>query len=205
MAAVIWLLGAIAYLLCEAIAAARLPGYSYVHDYISDLGATAVMNVGFMVHGALFLVGAVLISRSVSIGRSFVIAAAANAIGNVLVGAFRSGVTAHTIGAGLAIVGGNAAAIIAGLAKVGAPRGYRVASVALGVIGLTCLLTLIIDGANGSRLFPVGIVERGSVYSITIWEIMTAVAILYGCAARKNSFVKPADSASTSNGRSSKA
>jgi hypothetical protein len=51
-------------------------------------------------------------------------------------------------------------------------------SVAIGVVGLACLVALIIDGTNGSRLLPVGLVERGAVYSIIAWEIITGAAIL---------------------------
>ena len=128
-AAVVWLAGATVYLVCEAIAAAQAPGYSYVDDFISDLGVSAVMNYGaFMVHGSLLLIGAVVVARSIPTlgwaGWGFVIAAAANAIGNVAVGAFRSGSHWHVVGAGLAIVGGNVAAIIAGLGsrRLGASR-----------------------------------------------------------------------------------
>ena len=213
-------MGAIVYLVCEAVAAASVPGYSYVADYISDLGVSAVMNIGaFMLHGSLFFVGAIVLSRRCPTlgwgGWGFMLAAAANATGNVLVGTFRSGtplaagdVNWHAVGAGMAIVGGNIAVIIAGLAsrRIGAPRPYRLASVAVGVIGLVCLLTLIIDGANGSRLLPVGLVERGSVYSIVVWEIMTGVSILgQGWAARKVSFDNPSESSAMSNGRSSRA
>ena len=57
----IWLVGAAVYLVCEAVAAASVPGYSYSADYISDLGVSAVMNVGaFMLHGSLLLLGAVI-------------------------------------------------------------------------------------------------------------------------------------------------
>ncbi len=140
-AGVIWLVGAAVYLVCEAVAAASVPGYSYVADYISDLGVSAVMNVGaFMVHGSLLLLGAVVFVRACPTpgwaGWIFVLAAAVNAIGNVLVGTFRSGAVEmtgtshwHVIGAGMAIVGGNVAVIIAGLGsrRLGAPRTYRVA------------------------------------------------------------------------------
>jgi hypothetical membrane protein len=182
---VVWLVGAAVYLVSEAIAAALVPGYSYIADYVSDLGVSAVMNYGaFMLHGSLFFVGAVIIARSYPhlgwAGSGFMLAAAANAAGNVLVGIFRSGVPTHVIGAGMAIVGGNIAAVIAGLGsrRIGASMSYRVASVAVGVLGIACLLVLVIDGANGSRLLPAGLVERGSVYSIIGWEIMTGLAIL---------------------------
>ena len=78
-------------------------------------------------------------------------------------------------GAGMAIIGGNIAVIIAGIGsrRIGAPRSYRRVSVVIGAVGIACLLTLIIDGANGSRALPVGVVERGAVYTIVAWEIMT--------------------------------
>jgi hypothetical membrane protein len=191
-AAVLWLVGAAVYLICEALAAARLPGYSYTADYISDLGVSAVMNVGaFATHGVLLLAGAVVLTRTCSTGgwagRAFLFAAAANAVGNIVVATFRSGAVDssghahwHVVGAGLAIVGGNVAAIIAGLSsrRLGASRRYRLVSVAIGVVGLACLVALIIDGANGYRLLPVGLVERGAVYSIIAWEIITGAAIL---------------------------
>lgn len=184
-AAWIWLIGATVYLACEAIAAASFPGYSYRDDYISDLGVSAVMNYGaFMLHGSLLLIGAIVIARSVPAmgwgGWSFVGAAAVNAVGNILVGGFRSGSHWHVVGAGLAIVGGNVAVIIAGLVsrRLGATRTYSVSSLAIGVVGIACLAALVLDGADGTRLLPVGMVERGSVYSIIAWEIMTGVALL---------------------------
>jgi hypothetical membrane protein len=189
-----WLLSAAVYLTCEAVAAASAPGYSYVEDYISDLGVSAVMNVGaFMLHGSLFLLGAVAVAFAYSVGgwtgRNFVLAALANAIGNVLVGTFPSGASAaadvnwHMIGAALAIVGGNVAVIIAGFGsrRIGAAPSFRNASVAIGMIGLACLLALVIDDpSSGSRALPVGLLERGSVYSTVAWELLAGVTILRG-------------------------
>jgi hypothetical membrane protein len=140
---VIWLAGAAVYLVSEAIASASLPGYSYVADYISDLGAVAVINVGFMVHDSLFLLGAVVISRGCPtlgwVGWGFVLAAAANAIGNVLVGIFRSGAAVghvhwHAVGAGMAIMAGTLRRSSPGSALAASAHGAigaRVASSAL--------------------------------------------------------------------------
>jgi hypothetical membrane protein len=199
-AAVMWLGGATVYLLSEAIAAASLPGYSYLADYISDLGVVSIMNVGFALHGALFFAGAIVISRCCpglgGLGRAFVIAAAANAMGNVLVGTFTSGSPDHrqwhVIGAGLAIVGGNIAVIVAGFAggRFGA-HSYGLASVVIGVIGIACLLALVIDGATGSRLLPVGVVERGAVYSIVGWEIVAGIVILRHSSHKKRGMCCP--------------
>lgn len=145
------------------------------------------MNVGgFIVHGLLFLLGAVIVTRScptpVPLARSFMLAAAANALGNILVGTFHSGtpqpaVHWHVIGAGLAILGGNAAVVIAGFGSLrgGAAGAYCRVSIALGVVGIASLAALVLDG---SHTVPVGILERGSVYPIIAWELMTGIAIL---------------------------
>jgi hypothetical membrane protein len=186
-AAVIWSLGATVYLVCEAIAAAGSAGYSYTADYISDLGNHAVMNVGaFAAHGILFLAGALLVTRGSPkagwLGYGFVLAAAANGIGNVLVATVPSGsdhAQWHVVGAATAILSGNAAVIIAGVGGgvLGAARSYRWISIGLGVAGIVCLSALILDGANGSRALPAGLVERGAVYPIIAWELMTGAAI----------------------------
>ena len=180
-AASIWLVGASAYVVCEAVAAAGKPGYRYVTDYISDLGTSAVMNVGaFAAHGLLFAAGAIVAVRAFPgagrIAPAFLVAAAANAVGNVLIAVFPSDphgpVPLHIVGAGLAILGGNLAALLAGVGarRIGLPRNYSRASIALGGFGIGCLLVL--------PLFPVGFVERGAVYPIIAWELMTGVAIL---------------------------
>lgn len=190
MAGWVWLIGAVAYLTSEALSATRVAGYSYTEDYISDLGVVAVMNYGFMVHGLLFLFGALVVTRATSglgwAGRGFVLSATANAVGNVLVGAFHSGERWHVVGAGLAIVGGNAALIVAGLGsrRLGATGVYRAGSVVVGVVGLACLAVLVIDGVNGPRVLPVGVVERGSVYSIIAWELVTALVLTRGRCSR---------------------
>jgi hypothetical membrane protein len=178
---VIWLLGAGVYVVCEAVAAAGKPGYRYATNYISDLGTSAVMNVGaFALHGLLFALGAVVAVRAHpgtgGVGRGFLLAAAANAVGNVMVGSFPSGspgsVALHVVGAALAIVGGNIAVLLVGVGgrRIGLPQNYSRASVALGVFGICCLAAL--------TMFPVGFVERGAVYPIIVWQAMTGVAIL---------------------------
>ena len=51
-AAVAWIVGPLAYLILEAVAAEAFPHYSYAQDFISDLGVPAspreaVMNAAF--------------------------------------------------------------------------------------------------------------------------------------------------------------
>lgn len=74
--AVVWIIGPLWYLVCEAITATGFRGYSYASNYISDLGVPErgmldgrildsplhnVMNAGFIGEGILFLWGLVLL------------------------------------------------------------------------------------------------------------------------------------------------
>ena len=187
----LWLFAALAFLVCEAVAAAAVPapGYNYATDFISELGVpgrsplSAVMNVGFCLQGLLFLAGAVLVTRVTETGRRrlFLVLVSLHALGAVLVATFHGdslaagdyeGGALHWFGALFTMVGGNAA-IIAGSSVVGGlvtVRWYRAASIALGVAGL---LSLFIIGNPTAQLTP-GIWERGAVYTILFWQIVTA-------------------------------
>jgi hypothetical membrane protein len=195
--AALWVGAAVGYLILEAVAAAGFePSYSYARDYISDLGITTglvrgrmihsprayLMHTAFFVQGILFFAGGSLIvgvpdSRR---ARTFLGLLAANAVGNIVVGTVHSG-QVHVIGAALAIVGGNAA-ILAGSAVVGtlgAQRWYRGISKLVAGLGLLCLGMLMVNSATReSNLLPGGAWERGSVYSITVWQLLTATCLL---------------------------
>lgn len=182
--AALWVLGAIGYLVLEALAAAGYPRYSYADNYISDLGVagsrTHVMHAAFCSYGVLFLLGAVLIvgipaSRR---ARTFLAMAAANAAGNIVVGTVHSG-KVHVAGAALAIVGGNVA-ILAGSKMVGIDRRwYRRSSELIAALGLSSLAMLVVDSAiTDLWILPDGVWERGSVYSITLWQVLTAGCLL---------------------------
>jgi hypothetical membrane protein len=196
--AALWVVAAIGYLVLEAVTAAGFePGYSYTHNYISDLGLPSgplargqvfesprayLMHAAFYLQGILFFVGAVLMAGIPDNRRSrlFVGTAAANAVGNIVVGTVHSG-TVHVAGAVLAIAAGNAA-IVLGSATIGMAAGrrwYRGASKVLAALGLTCLLMLAISVVAGkTALLPDGVWERGSVYSITAWQLVTAACLL---------------------------
>ncbi|BBY15228.1 DUF998 domain-containing protein [Mycolicibacterium litorale] len=176
-AATAWILGAAVYLTAEALAAAAYrPSYSYASDYISDLGVpgqplAAPMNVAFAVQGGLFLLGAVL---AAGLRRPLLLAfAAANAVGNVLVATVHAGDGAlHLVGAALAIVGGNAAAV----AGASLHRGvrYRRISRLLGGAGLVSLTVLVAQAWAGVEVLPAPVWERASVYPILAWQVCAA-------------------------------
>jgi hypothetical protein len=150
-----------------------------------------LMNTAFYLQGTLFLIGAILVVRALE-GRKaglFLTLAAANAVGNILVGAVHSGPMAkvdgtawlHDMGAALAIGGGNIA-ILAGSAIVrnaGAGQRYRAISVVIGVLGLLSFAMLVINSTTGATsLLPEGVWERGSVYSIIVWQMCTAAYLM---------------------------
>ncbi|MBJ7289673.1 DUF998 domain-containing protein [Williamsia sp.] len=190
LAAWAWLIGGIVYFLTEAVAAVRYPDYSYSRDYISALGvpntspSAVLMNLGaFVVHGILFAAGGILLVRAIgrtSRGRTaFVVLTVINGVGNVGVGVFHAGASPlHGFGALLAIVGGNAAMIVAGrvFAEIGAPRWYCVASRVAGVIGIASFVALLAIAGADTGLE--GAVERGAVYSIIGWDIVTGLVLL---------------------------
>ncbi|WP_253900540.1 DUF998 domain-containing protein [Mycobacterium asiaticum] len=181
-------MGAVGYLSLEAFAAAGNPHYSYAGNYISDLGAvgprTGVMHAAFFLHGIFFLLGAVFVVGVPGDRRArlFLGLAAVNAAGNVVVGIVPAG-GVHVIGAAMAIVGGNAA-ILAGAPLVGygdkcRHTWYGPVSNLIAAVGLSSLLMLLVDSAVADiQLLPDGVWERGSVYSITCWQLLTAVCLL---------------------------
>lgn len=181
LAAALWLLGAAGYFAAEALAASALPNYGYGVDFVSTLGDPAIspraslMNAAFVIQGVCFPVAAALIAARLVHRRNrlcFLGFALANGIGNVLVALVHSGQgnSWHIAGAALALLGGNAAAVAgSGLMR---SRAHRVTSLGLGGLGLVCLLVV------ASGVSPVGLWERGSVYPIFAWQVLTAVLLL---------------------------
>ncbi len=203
LAAGCWLATAAVYLIAETIAASAFPGYSYLTNFISDLGIpyltvsdgrtissplASVMNAGFVLQALFFGSAAIIVGRALPVRgiayAVFVGAALADATGLVLIALFHSGarevanghIVWHTLGAGLSILGGNLVAMSSGFAlrPLGLPRFYRPAGIALGLVGLASIAWLMV----GPKVIPAGLVERASVYTITVWEIMTATLLL---------------------------
>ncbi|WP_250038334.1 DUF998 domain-containing protein [Paractinoplanes maris] len=204
LAAAAFLVGAVIYLAAEAITAAawKSPSYSYADNWISDLGsATAgvfqgreldsplhvVMNSGFIIQGLLFGIATVLLSRTIS-GRSRTFTAVTGIvtmIGYILVGTFHGSLQAqqngtlalHFTGATLAILGGNVLALVLGLHWRKTPRTRLIGltSIVLGAVGLVSVTALFLTFDAG---LPSGAIERGSVYTIVIWQLAVAIALL---------------------------
>ena len=195
--AVAWIVGPVAYLVVEKVAAANVKGhYSYLHHYISVLGVPAwgrfawLMNGAFYLQGALLIVGAVLVTRSVGRrGVFFLFFTAAASVGYFLVAtvhggsplAAGDGMPFHMAGALLAFIGGNAA-IAAGSSTVAravdARWWYRAVSLLIAAAGFAAFLMLANYNVWTYRYAPVGLVERVPVYSVMAWQIFSAVVLL---------------------------
>ena len=200
LAGALWLLAGLLYLVSETIAAAAFDHYSYAHNYISDLGVPYpltdgtvsslawVMNFGgFILDGILYGTAAVIAFRQMpAFGRGFLTFAAIHSIGTILVGTVHSGPRElaagihhfHVIGAAMAIVGGNAVSIAA--SRADGSTLYSRISLGLGLFGLISLAMLETNRVLGTAILPDGLFERGSVYPITAWEILTGTMLLVG-------------------------
>ena len=184
VAAVLWIIAAVGYLVSEKVAAANVEGhYSYIHHYISVLGVPAwgrfayLMNGAFYLQGALLFVGAVLVTRAVG-RRGFFLVATVHGGSPLAAG---DGMQLHQAGALLAFIGGNAA-IVAGSSivarAVDARWWYRGVSLLLAAAGFAFFLTLANYNVWGDKVAPIGIVERIPVYTILAWQVFSAVVLL---------------------------
>lgn len=207
--AALWLLAGVSWLSGEAVSASAFPGYDYATNYISDLGVAqvgsfqgraidsplhALMNATFVTQGVCFAVAGVVVAVACTgVARRAVVTvgvvAVVHGVGLALVGTFHGSqgsvddgtIVFHVLGAAAAIIGGNVVAIVAGAGSsaVGAPRAYRLTSVALGTAGLVALVMLVVDsGSSVIDLLPDGVWERGAVYTVIAWELLSAVVVL---------------------------
>lgn len=203
-AAAALLLGPAVYLTAEAVSAAAWthPTYSYLHNWISDLGSSTtgtfqgreidsplhqVMNAGFLLQGLLFAIGALAIAGRLPrrVRRTTTALTVATAIGYALLAVFHGSPQAaedgslalHYLGATLAILGANALAIVLGVHWWNDPahRSLGHASVPLGVLGLVAVVVLFSTTNSG---LPAGLIERVSVYTAVVWQVRVALHLL---------------------------
>ncbi|HTI77134.1 MAG TPA: DUF998 domain-containing protein [Mycobacterium sp.] len=197
VAALVWTVAAVVYLVVEKIAADHVKGhYSYLHHYISVLGVPDwgrfawLMNGAFYLQGALMFVGAVLVTRaSERRGVFFLLFTTAATIGYFLVATVHGGsplakgdgLQLHMAGALLVFIAGNLA-IVPGskvvARAVDARWWYRAVSLLIAALGLAAWLALANYNVWGHSYGPVGLLERIPVYSILTWQVFSAVVLL---------------------------
>ena len=215
----LWLVAGGLYVGGEAAAAlAFSPRYDYARNYISDLGVPAcgivyagrvicsplhgLMNLDFLLQAVLFPTAALAIARVLSSrgARAFLACAALNGLGNILVGLFPEtssvgigGLPYHVLGAFLAILFGNGAAVASAwaFAPLGLAPLHRRASLLLPLLSAGALAMLIVARTPGAPgLLPEAVWERLSVYPITAWEVTSALCLI---AARRRRAIVPGE------------
>jgi hypothetical membrane protein len=145
------------------------------------------MNAGFIVQGLLVGFAIVLLSRTI-VGRTRLFTSVMGvviAVGYVLVGTFHGSLQAeqdgtlalHFTGAALAIFGGNILALVLGL-HWRKSAGTRTLGLLGAVIGALGLLAAVVLMSTFNADVPSGLIERCSVYSIVLWQLLVAVALL---------------------------
>lgn len=176
-----------------------------------------IMNLGgLVVPGLLFASAACVIVSTVrptgAAGVAILAFAGLHALGSLLAGMVHAGprelesgaIVLHMIGASTAISAGSAVAIVAASLsrRIGAPRSYQVASLFLGLLGCSSLAgSLVVTGFGttasiGNAAVPIGLLERGATYSITLVAAMTSVALFKAARearSRTSSFNRPAE------------
>ena len=202
LAAIAMLLAGLGYVIVEAVVASAWtdPPYNYIYDQIPDLGNPTcgpfqervicsplygLMNAMFVVHGILFGVASVLLSRLLAgVTRAVVfVLALVYAVGLSMITIFyqHAGMppiveVLNITGAFLGIVAGSIIAIIFGTQRrrLLLPSWLGPASVVLGVVGIVAGIVFF-----ALSLAPLGVRERVSIYPLILWQIVAGLALLW--------------------------
>jgi len=180
------------------------PPYDWAANFISDLGFAdcavidgmrlcsplhPLMNAGFLVQGTVFTIGSVLVVRlmlpaqwmRVLVGTLLVVSGAGTFLVGIFhqsLGLYEAGLNGlHVFAAFLSIGAGNIGILLLGLLVLGDRewRGYGVAVVAIGVVGVAASLFLLAGNDLG---LGIGAVERVAVYPLNAWTIGSGVGLL---------------------------
>lgn len=189
VAGIALIIGSLYYLLAEAISAAFFKASisnTYIFHTISELGIPNgnsplfwLMNSAFILIGLTLLLGNFyklkdLIIKNKSI---FYIFTLITAFGVIIVGLVHGGnpLTSgyHTLGAVMAILGGNILLVLISW-FMGEFGNYQKATLLLGIIGLIAFWVMFFN--IQSIYMPV--FERLSVYTLIIWSFMTGIFLL---------------------------
>ena len=192
IAGIVFILGSLYYLLAEAISAFSfndLLTNTYLFHTISELGIPNInsplaflMNSAFVIIGLTFIFGNFYKLKDFIIKNKviFYILTIVSAIGVIIVAMIHAGnpVTDgyHSLGAIMAILGGNLLLIIISR-SMDKFETYQKITLALGIIGLIAFWVMFFN--MESLYMP--IFERLSVYTLIIWSFISGVYLLKEC------------------------
>ena len=189
VAGIVFIIGSLYYIMAEAICAtcfnASIPN-TYIFHTISELGIPNsnsplfwLMNSAFVLIGLALLFGTFFkfkdyITKNRKICYIFTVI---TAIGVIIVGLIHGGnpLTSgyHTLGAVMAILGGNILLVIVSR-SMNEFLTYQKTTLILGVIGLLAFWIMFFN--MGNVYMPV--LERLSVYPLLIWSFLTGVYLI---------------------------
>ncbi|MFF1323175.1 DUF998 domain-containing protein [Streptomyces chartreusis] len=204
--ALLILLGPLVAWVAEFITAAAWqdPPYSPLYNWVSHLGLTgppqtafgqvansplgAVMDSGWVIYGALLIIGAFLVfdPRKGTRPITIMILAVLAGVGVCLVGIFQGSnanvdnglIAFHTLGAQGVMLAGNLMAIVAGAGgtRIGLTRGRSIASITLGSVGLIAFPLFMADVFTG-WMWNIGLFERAVIYPIMIGHALLGSSV----------------------------
>lgn len=198
LAAICWVLSCGFFVVEAIVRSAWTTPYSYLENYISDLGAAEcgtitinayeayvcsplhpLMNGAYITVGALAIIGAILIRPALPKGKlatiGLVLVSIAGA-GAIVAGLFPEDVNvdAHLLGALLAVPGSNIGMGLVALSLRHRNRGLAVFSGLAVLVGLTGLF---LTGAQGAGI-GIGLAERLAGYPFEVWKTVVAAVAL---------------------------
>jgi hypothetical membrane protein len=189
VAGIVFLVGSLYYLLAEAISATFFNASifnTYIFHTISELGIPNgnsplfwLMNSAFILVGLALIFGSFYNFKDYIIKNKivFYIFSLITGLGVIIVGLIHGGnpLTSgyHTLGAVMAILGGNIMLVLVSRSMDEFGR-FQKATLLLGIIGLVAFWAMFFN--MGNAYMPV--LERLSVYTLIIWSFLTGVYLL---------------------------
>lgn len=189
VAGIVFLVGCLYYLLAEAISATFFNASifnTYIFHTISELGIPNgnsplfwLMNSAFILVGLTLIFGSFYNFKDYIIKNKivFYIFSLITGLGVIIVGLIHGGnpLTSgyHTLGAVMAILGGNIMLVLVSRSMDEFGR-FQKATLLLGIIGLVAFWAMFFN--MGNAYMPV--LERLSVYTLIIWSFLTGVYLL---------------------------
>lgn len=189
VAGIVFIVGSLYYILAEAISATFFNSSffnTYIFHTISELGIPNgnsplfwLMNSAFIIIGLILLFGNFYRFKEfiVKNKRIFNILTVITSLGVIIVALIHGGnpLTSgyHTLGAVMAILGGNILLVIISR-SMGEFDSYQKVTLALGVLGLIVFWIMFFNMEN----IYMPVLERLSVYTLIAWSFLTGVYLL---------------------------
>ena len=189
IAGIIFILGSLYYMIAEAITAFAFNDTlinTYLFHTISELGIPNINSpLSFLMNSAFIIIGLTFIFCNFYKFKDFIIKnktvfyilTLIAAIGVIIVALIHAGKTVtdgyHSLGAIMAILGGNLLLIIISR-SMDKFETYQKVTLALGIIGLIAFWIMFFN--MGSIYMPV--FERLSVYTLIIWSFISGIYLL---------------------------